>query len=373
MPKILFIAAHRPGRSPSQRFRFEQYFEFIIRHGFEIDFSYLISDKDDSKFYGEGNYLTKFLVLLKSFLIRIKDIFIANNYDLIFIQREAFMTGTTFFEKRFHKSKARIIFDFDDSIWLSNVSDGNKNLEWLKDYSKTGKIIQLSDLIIAGNKYLADYAFNFNPNVKIIPTTIDTDYHIKKTEKQNEKKETGRVCIGWTGTSTTLKHFQLIIPALVKIKEKYGDKIEFKVIADKFFSNSLLEIKTTQWRKETEIKDLIEIDIGIMPLPDNDWSRGKCGFKGLQYMALEIPTVMSPVGVNNEIIKEGVNGFLAATEDDWCEKIGRLIDSGDLRNKIGKEARKTVIEKYSVESQKNIFLQLLNQAVRINKKEKNFK
>lgn len=363
MPKILFIAAHRPGRSPSQRFRFEQYFDFLKANGFDYDFSYLISAADDKKFYSAGNYHTKFRVLVKSFFTRMKDTGRVNNYDIVFVQREAFMTGTAFFEKKFSKSKAKFIFDFDDSIWLSNVSDGNKNLEWLKDYSKTGKIIEMANMVIAGNQYLANYALNFNKNVKIIPTTIDTDYHRKKNYTGAETNQAG-TCIGWTGTSTTLKHFQLIIPVLKKIKEKYGERIYFKVIVDNEFEELSLGIKAIRWKKETEIEDLSQIDIGIMPLPDNDWSRGKCGFKGLQYMALEIPTVMSPIGVNNEIIHEGINGFLANTEQEWIEKISRLIDSAELRKKIGSEARKTVVERYSVESQKNNYLQYFKEVLK---------
>lgn len=311
MPKILFIAAHRPGRSPSQRFRFEQYLGTLKENGFDYDFSYLISENEDKK---------------------------------------------SFFEKQFGKSRAKLVFDFDDSIWLSNVSDANKNLEWLKDYSKTGKIIENSDIVIAGNKYLAKYALNFNQNVKIIPTTIDTDYHKKKPVLDN----TPTVCIGWTGTSTTLKHFQLIIPVLKKLKAKYGPQVSFKVIADAGYYSEEIPIDNIKWNKEKEIEDLSLIDIGIMPLPDNDWSKGKCGFKGLQYMSLEIPTVMSPVGVNNEIISDGLNGFLAGSETEWIEKISLLIESKELRKKIGLEARKTIVERYSVESQKGNYLKYLN-------------
>lgn len=360
MTKILFIAAHRPGRSPSQRFRFEQYFSFLKQNGFDYDFSYLISEMDDKKFYSEGNYLSKFRVLLKSFFVRLKDTCKASNYDIIFIQREAFMTGTIFFETQFRKSHAKLVFDFDDSIWLSNVSDGNKNLEWLKDYGKTGKIIEMSDMVIAGNKFLANYALKFNANVKIIPTTIDTEYHRKKKTIPDRN---AALCIGWTGTSTTLKHFKILIPALQKIKKKFGARVCFKVIVDQPFEEGSLGINATLWKKETEIEELSRIDIGIMPLPDNEWSHGKCGFKGLQYMALEIPTVMSPIGINNEIICDGINGFLAKTEEEWIHKLSLLIESEDLRKEISSQGRKTVVERYSTESQKKYYLKYLREVV----------
>jgi glycosyltransferase involved in cell wall biosynthesis len=289
---------------------------------------------------------------LKGIVTRLKDITRAGNYDIVFVQREAFMTGSAFFEKKFSRSGAKLIFDFDDSIWLSNVSDANKNLEWLKDYSKTGRIIEYAHLVIAGNKYLSEYALNFNKNVITIPTTIDTSYHTKTEIKKNNDV----VCIGWTGTSTTLRHLQIILPVLEKLKKKYKEKIEFRIISEAPFNSNGLDVKWIKWNKQEEINQLSHFDIGIMPLPDNDWARGKCGFKGLQYMSLEIPPVMSPVGVNNEIIEDGKNGFLASGFNEWENKLSLLIDSADLRKQLGREARKTIEENYSVESQKNIYL-----------------
>ena len=202
MPKILFIAIHRPGRSPSQRFRFEQYLSFLESKGWEYEFSYLISEKDDTIFYKKGHVFRKALIFLKAIFIRLNDVFRASKFDVVFIQREAFFTGTTFFEKRFAKSKAKLIFDFDDAIWLPNVSHANKKLEWLKNGGKTNKIITVSDLVIAGNQFLANYALTFNQNTIVIPTTIDLNYH-----KKTKTNSLGKITIGWTGTSTTLPYF----------------------------------------------------------------------------------------------------------------------------------------------------------------------
>lgn len=352
MPKILFIAAHRPDRSPSQRFRFEQYFVSYKEAGFDYDFSYLISEKDDKLFYQSGNLPTKLFIFIKSVLKRLKDILSASQYDIVFVQREAFMTGSTFFEKRFSKSKAKLIFDFDDAIWLLDISDANKKFDWLKNPGKTAKIIAMADLIFAGNNYLADYARQFNKNVKIIPTTIDTDEYVR--EKRGKKS--AKICIGWSGSITTIKHFEYAIPFLKKLKEKYGDAIEIKVIGDATYINKELAVKGIAWSKGNEIQELSTIDIGIMPLPDDEWANGKCGLKGLQYMALEIPTIMSPVGVNSEIISEGENGFLASTVDEWVNKISQLIESEELRKTIGRMARQTVVDNYSVYAQRDSYI-----------------
>ena len=354
MPKALFIASHRPDRSPSQRFRFEQFLTYLKEQGWDSDFSYTISAKADKVFYSKGHVIQKLLIILNGFLIRMGNVLNASSYDVIYIQREAFLTGTTFFEKRFSKSSAKVIYDFDDSIWISNVSDANKKWNWLKNPNKTKEIIEVSDLIFAGNQYLADYAKQVNDNIVIVPTTIDTEEY-KKIEQQNDK-----ICLGWSGSITTIQHFEYALPFLKELKLKYGDQIEIKVIGDKNYVNEELGIKGIGWNKEDEIKELSSFDIGIMPLPNDEWSSGECGLKGLQYMALSIPTVMSPVGVNNEIIKDGENGVLADTKEEWVERISLLIDSRELREKMGAAARKTVVEKYSTESQKEVYLNSFN-------------
>lgn len=288
---------------------------------------------------------------------RMKNVMKTPYYDIIFVQREAFMTGSVFFEKRFSRSVAKFVFDFDDSIWLHDVSPANKTLAWLKKPDKTATIISLADCVIAGNEYLGSYAKKFNKNVWIIPTTIDTAYHRKVVVK----KQADKICIGWTGTQTTIKHFETAINVLKKIKTKYGNKVYFIVISDMpDLTFEDIEIHSIPWQKETEIQDLCLFDIGLMPLPDDDWSKGKCGFKGLQYMALEIPAIMSAVGVNNSIIKNGVNGFLAKNEEDWISYLSQLIESKELRSNIGKAGRQTVIREFSVDHWKDTYLELLN-------------
>jgi glycosyltransferase involved in cell wall biosynthesis len=352
MPKILFIAAHRPNRSPSQRYRFEQYFNFLKQKGYEFELSYIIDEHDDAIFYSPGKILHKIWIVLKSIAKRLNDIKRANSFDIVFIQREAFMMGTSFFEKQLSKTKAKLVFDFDDSIWLMDTSNANKIWEWLKSSEKTSRIISHAHLVFAGNKYLYDYAKRFNSNVKIIPTTIDTEFHKRKMPYTNNTT----VCIGWSGSITTIKHFEQALPVLKKIKEKYGDKVVFKVMGDATYKNSELNISGIAWSNDTEVNIISSFDIGIMPLPDNEWVKGKCGLKGLSYMALEIPTIMSDIGVNSEIINEGVNGYLAVTEDDWIDKLSALIDSFELRKQLGSNARKTVLEKYSTLAQQNNYV-----------------
>lgn len=360
MPKILFIAAHRPDRSPSQRYRFEQYFPFLEANGYDCHLSYIIDEDADALFYKPGNLFRKFLITLKSFGKRMKDIKRADEFDIIFVQRESFMTGSSYFEKKFSRSKAKLVFDFDDSIWLLDTSNANKKWAWLKSEKKTGEIISVSDLVFAGNNYLAGYAKLYNQNTVVIPTTIDT----AKFQRSAPYLDHNPVCIGWSGSITTIKHFEQSLSFLKKIKEKYGNKVLFKVMGDKTYVNKDLDIRGIAWDSASEVEVLESFDIGIMPLPDDEWVKGKCGLKGLSYMALEVPTVMSAVGVNTEIIADGLNGFLAKTDDEWVDKLSQLIDSYQLRKQIGEKGRKTVVENYSMEAQKNNYLKHFNELLK---------
>ena len=348
-------------RAPNQRFRFEQYMAYLEENGFVCIMSPLIATPaEDKTFYMQGNYAKKVLLGLKLALRRINDVIRANEFDIIVIAREAFITGSTFFERALSRRKAKVIFDFDDSIWLNVISDNNRLFSSLKDGSKTGRIIQLSDTVFAGSEFLANYAKKFNNNVVIIPTTIDTEVY---QPAYNSGKKT--VIIGWSGSATTIEHFQFAIPALRILKEKYKDLISIKIIGDGTFYEPSLNTRGIPWKSETELEDLREIDIGIMPLPDNEWTWGKCGLKGLQYMALEIPTIMSPVGVNLKIIEDGVNGYLANTTQEWVDKISALIEQPNLRIRIGKEGRKTVVKKYSVKSMREVYLRHLEKVLSI--------
>jgi glycosyltransferase involved in cell wall biosynthesis len=321
----------------------------LEQHGFQCHLSYIISEEDDTVFYSEGNTFKKLWILIKAILHRIKDTFSYNKYDIVFVQREAIMIGSSYFEKRIKRSRAKYIFDFDDSIWLMDTSDGNKKYEWLKNPEKTIRNIRYADMVFAGNTYLANYARSCNTHVKIIPTTIDTDFH-KPFPKKNDN-----LIIGWIGSHTTIKHFEYALEFLAIIKNKYPH-IEIRVVGDEEYVNESLNIKGIAWSSATEVDMINSFSIGIMPLPDDEWAKGKCGLKGLSYMACEVPTIMSPVGVNTEIIQHGKNGFLASTTDEWMACLSQLIENPELRETIGKAGKQTVLEKYSVLSQQQNYL-----------------
>jgi len=345
MPKILFIAIHRPFRSPSQRFRFDQFMDFFNNNGYTITYSSLINESEDRWFYKPGHWIKKTILILKSILLRFHTVFTAKQYDIIFVQREAIMLGTSFFERQLAK-RAPLIFDFDDSIWQLDVSDANKKFSWLKNPEKTSEIISVASVVLAGNDYLANYAKKFNSNTSIVPTTLYThgiDYEY--TKKLNNKK----ITIGWIGSTTTIKHIEWALPMLNELFSIFDNQLQLIIISDKKPYLPSIHFTFIQWTPASEKQLLTTMDIGIMPLPDDEWTRGKCGFKGLQCMSYGIPVVMSAVGVNKQIVNHGMNGFLATTNSEWVECISKLIASQNLRNEMGNEGRKTVCNHYSKE------------------------
>lgn len=359
MPRVLFITQHRPDRSPGQRFRFEQYMPALERAGWRCDHSHLVNTDDDRILYQRGNYWEKARFVRRCMAMRQRDVDRMNDYDVIFIYREALMTRSIRFEERFRKSRAKLVFDFDDAVWLMSVSEANRRWKWVKDPGKTSKLIALSDRIFAGNAYLADYARRFNPSTLIVPTTIDTDEYVPRSGARSE----GPIVIGWSGSLTTIQHFRYAIPALRALKAKYGDRIAIRVIGDGTYREEELGVVGLPWRKETELDDLRAMDIGIMPLPDDEWARGKCGLKGLQYMALGIPTILSPVGVNSEIIRDGEDGFLASTTQEWVDKVSRLVEDAELRARMGSAARRTVEDRYSLRAWQDRYVAYFNELI----------
>jgi glycosyltransferase involved in cell wall biosynthesis len=342
---ILYIVHHRLNRSPGQRYRCEQYLRYLEEAGFSYTFSPIIkTSHEDYCLYQSSRITDKAFVFLKSFFRRIRDVFRAYRYDYIFIYREAFLTGSVFFERLLKWSGAKIILDFDDAIWLPDISEANKKLSFLKRPGKINDIINLSDIVIVGNEYLRQYASRMNPNTVIFPSTIDLDYYQYVPKKTTENQT---IVIGWSGSHTTIKHFETIVPVLKMIKQKFGEDVVFKVYGDKNYHNEELNITGIQWSHETEVDVISSFDIGIMPLPNDQWSQGKCAMKGLQYMGLGIPAVLAPVGMNKDVIQHGVNGFLASSEDDWMNCLSELVKSKELRLKLGKNGRLTVEQKFS--------------------------
>lgn len=350
---ILFIVPYPEGEAPSQRFRFEQYFKILNKQGWQYKVVPFWGNRTWRILYESGHYYQKSIGLFKGWLKRVALLFQLSKYEFIFLHREALPFGPAVYEWLLSKVfKKKIIYDFDDAIWIANASEENKFIAQLKWHSKIKRICSMANKISCGNEFLIEFAKNYNDDVIHNPTTVDTDdYHniIKGTSEEIP-------VIGWTGTHSTLPFLNSFISVLRKLEQ--NQTFTFLVISDKNPDYDLNDLQTINWDKDTEIKDLLKIDIGVMPMPDNDWTRGKCGLKILQYMALGIPPLASPVGVNTKIIDHGINGFICESDSDWEKYISQLIQDKELRTSMGEKARGKVISDYAVSSNASNFLDL---------------
>ena len=353
---ILFICPYPPGQSPSQRFRFEQYFKILSAHGYAFRVQSFLSANNWQLFYTPGNSLRKGIILIKGFFKRLLILFVVPSFDFVFIHREAAPVGPPFFEWFIAKIlRKKIIYDFDDAIWLTDKTNEGwleKTLRWR---NKVGSICRWSYNVSCGNPYLAAFARQFNSQVVFNPTTIDTtDLHNAEKIQPLQKE---KITIGWTGSHSTLKYLNSIESVLLELEKKYTN-IEILVVANQRPELHLTSLKFLPWSKDTEVADLLKMDIGIMPLPNDEWTKGKCGFKALQYMAMKIPAVVSRVGVNDTLVDHGVNGFHATSNEEWLESLMLLINDKILRTKMGEAGRKKIIAQYSIASNTSTFLSL---------------
>jgi glycosyltransferase involved in cell wall biosynthesis len=358
--KILFLFPYPLKESPSQRFRFEQYLPELTSKGYQLAFQSFWDITTWKVLYRKGFLIQKITGFVTGFARRTAAVIRMRTYDYVFIHRECAPVGPPVFEWVIAKVwRKRIIYDFDDAIWLPNTSAENKAAAFLKWHHKVESICKWSYKLSCGNDFLADYGRSFNKNVVVNPTTIDTErMHNPSLFNYNKTRSSKPIVIGWTGTHSTLKYLKDIESVLKEIEIKYDKAVRFMIIANKPPQLNLNNLDFIPWRKESEIEDLLKSDIGIMPLEDDAWAQGKCGFKALQFMALGIPAVASPVGVNTKIIQDGINGFLATSTSSWLTSICKLIEDPKIRESIGAAGRNTVVEHYSVTSNTSTFLSL---------------
>lgn len=231
------------------------------------------------------------------------------------------------------RNAKRIIYDFDDAIMYSDKTPDKPSRKRLISFKRT---VKLSDLVIAGNKYLADHAQMFNKNVQLLPTGLNLrEYHI------DHKKPDDKIRLVWIGSKTTLPYLYNIKDALEEVGTRF-DNVILRIICDDFFDLQNMPVEKHRWSLETQAKDLMESDIGLAPLPDNNFTRGKCGFKILQYQSASLPAIASPVGVNAELIKHGNNGLLANNTSEWIECISQLVKDRQARKQMGQAAMSDV-------------------------------
>jgi len=358
--KILFIQPY-PTEGASARYRVEQYVPYLEKNGIKCVIRPFVSSKFYKILYKKGLCFKKILYFIQSSIQRFFDIFLAAKSDLIFIHLETFPLAPPFLEYIFAKVlHKKIIYDLDDAIYMGNTSSANKFLKYIKCPSKIKKIIKIADHVITCNEYLADYTNKYNKNITVIHTSVDTE----KFKPINKEKKDCMV-IGWIGSHSTAKYLSELKDVFFKLSSEYRFSIKIIGAGEEYdFKIPGIEVVKSDWSLKDEIAQFQSIDIGVYPLPENEWTKGKTGFKTIQYMSVGIPCVASDVGANRDIIEDGVNGYLAKTEEEWLAKISNLIQNPQLRMNMGLKGRKTVEEKYSLKVNAPAFYKVIRDSIK---------
>jgi glycosyltransferase involved in cell wall biosynthesis len=342
---------------PAQRYRIEQWRPYLERDGITLDVLPFADPELARLLYQPGKLAAKAAHIAAACVRRTGEVLRARRYDAVIVHRTACLVGPAVLERLLGIMGRPVIFDFDDAIFLLHTTAANRRFGWLKFPGKTGVICRLSREVVVGNSYLADYARRFNENVSIIPPGIDTDQYQPLVRGASD----GPVVIGWTGSSTSQTYLEMFTPLLRELTSRKDVRI--RVISDRLPDLPGVAVEWQPWSIDRETEDLAPIDIGIMPMPDDDWSRGKCSFKAMQYMAMGIPPVCSDVGNNRVVVNHGVNGFLANTTEEWLARLEELIDDPALRARFGAEARSTIEARYSMRHCAKLFGEVVRRAV----------
>jgi glycosyltransferase involved in cell wall biosynthesis len=261
-------------------------------------------------------------------------------YDVVFLQRKRFNQPRLGILR---KRAKRIIYDFDDSVMYRNSKAKDPISQTRR--RRFVQMIKNSNFVIAGNEFLKNEVLPFNPNVEVIPTAIDQEkYYLK-----NYRRQQGKVILGWIGDHGSIHYLEKMRPIFEKIGERYPH-VELEIVCDTFFDCERMKVIKKNWSSEEEVTDLQGFDVGLMPLVDDPWSWGKCGLKIIQYQGVGLPVVCTPVGINKDLVEDGINGYWAMTPEEWGTKLSLLIENSELREQMGREGRRRVLENYTYQA-----------------------
>jgi len=364
--KILFLAAYS-NLAAASRIKVYQFLPFLKKRGvvykvicFTPSFVYRLRL---ASVYNKTLLLVYYPIDWTVKLFKIfQTVLIAGNFDIVFVQEPIIPFG---FSKILKLANRNIIFQFTDAVFITDQKEARffSKLR-LKILSNAWKrAVKIAKCCLVENDYNKEAVLKYCNYIDMITGPIDTDrYSVRE-----DKKEGDYIVIGWTGSFFTTKYLYEIKDVLAEISKKYNILLRL-IGAKKDFKIDGIRCDMKEWSLETELKWLSTFNIGIMPLIDDEWTKGKAGYKLLQYMSMGIPPVASSVGFNKEIVKNGINGFLVDTKKEWAEKLALLIENEELRKKISKEARDIIEQKYSLKGSEEKLFRIFEKVIGFEKK-----
>jgi glycosyltransferase involved in cell wall biosynthesis len=356
-----------PREGPSARPRLYAYERHLRDAGIEPEFAPLLSSRAARRFYAAGAPARagRLARAAAGAVSRLARLLAAGRFDVVVVHRDLLPRGNRLALAALRRSGVPYVYDFDDAIYLSPrdfVEDGETSRALMargKDPAEVEDLVAGAAVVLAGNETLAGWAREHNPRVRVQPTPVDTDVFRPPT-RPREIESSG--VVGWVGSPTATYCLMALRAALGRVGHRHryalrvvgaGERIEVPGVP----------VRQSPWQLDTEVDDYRSIDVGLYPLPDNEWTRGKCGYKALVYMATGAVPVVSPVGVSEEIVEHGVRGFHASSDDEWAESIHRLLEDRELRTEMAVRGRAFVEERYSVRALHDGFVRAVRDAV----------
>jgi glycosyltransferase involved in cell wall biosynthesis len=359
MINVLCLVQKAMDRAPNQRFRHEQWAPHLARdHGITLTFEPFESEALSAVLYHPGRRLRKAALVARDAVRRWRRRNRGRAFDAVVVVREAMLIGGPWIERSLARRRVPLIYDFDDAIWRWHLTGVNGVLSLARFPWKVARICRVASAVTVGNDFLAAYARRFNANVHIVRTSIDVDRY----PAFPEPPATAPFTVVWTGSHSTLGHLDLARPVLERLATQRPLRV--RVVCDRPprpFHRAQLEY--VPWRIASEASDLAEGHVGIMPLPDTDDARGKCGCKALQCMAIGRPVIVSPVGLNREIVTPDESGYWATTEDEWVRHLTSLADDAALRARMGAAGRRRVLGHFSADASARAFAAVIRQTL----------
>ena len=335
--RILFLTKY-DNLGASSRLRTYQYLSHLAKSHIGGDrFSFFSDEYVKQLFSGKVDVVT----VSRAFASRAKTLLAAKNYDLIWLEKEAF-PWVPYPLERIFLGRIPYVVDYDDAVF-HRYDEHRLGIVRKLLGTKIDRIMAGAELVTVGNEYLAERAKRAGAkSVEIVPTVVDlTRYPIRREGAK------GVFTIGWIGSPSTQKYLEMLRPALAELCR--GGRARLVLVGAGQVEWPELSIELRPWSEETEVDEIMKFDVGIMPLPDAPWERGKCGYKLIQYMACSVPVVGSPVGINRQLIVDGSNGFQAATVADWTQALMRLRDDREAACVMGRNGRTLVEQNYCLQ------------------------
>jgi len=363
--RVLALASY-PIEAASTRYRVAQFIEPLAEQGITLTVHPFLDSRLIKTVYDRAEWPRTILGLTGAALRRISVVWQAHRADVLFVQREAMMFGPPLVEwLAMRVGRCPMVLDLDDATYVSYLSPTygrwGSALKW---FSKTNDLIRWARIVTCGNRAIAEYVTSQGRQATIIPTVVDTERFRPRVESNAGTNGEQVPVIGWVGTHSTYPYLASIFPALQRLAEVHRFRLRVVGAGREEISIPGVAVENLPWNLEREIADFQSFDIGLYPIVEDDWSAGKSGFKSVQYMAVGVPFVTTPVGACAEIGIPNLTHLFATTEDEWFEALSQLLADETLRRRMGAAGRQHAIEHYTVAAQAAKLADVFRAAVR---------